>query len=142
MTLPPLFPLGGTLGLEGKNVNPAKTHLLKEYKHESPLLGCRFDPSGQFVFAGAQDNNVVRWNLDNGKKTLLISHKSWVRAVAFSAGSHAERGNQKLLFSGDYAGRILAWPVDGEQPRPIRTIEGHRGFVRALAVSPDGTMLA
>ncbi len=142
MTLPPLFPLGGTLGLSGKIVNPAKTHLLKEYKHDSPLLGCRFDPSGQFVFAGAQDNNVVRWNLDNGKKTLLIGHKSWVRAVAFSAGSHAPRGNQKLLFSGDYAGRILAWPMDGDQPRPIRTIEGHRGWVRALAVSPDGTMLA
>ena len=35
-------------------IDPTKTHLLKEYKHTSPLLGCRFDPSGQFVFAGAR----------------------------------------------------------------------------------------
>jgi len=123
-------------------IDPAKTHLLKEYKHDSPLLGCRFDPSGQFVFAGAQDNNVVRWHLDSGKKVVLTGHKSWIRALAFAAGPHAERGDQKLLFSGDYVGRILAWPVDGDQPRPIRILEGHRGWVRALAVSPDGALLA
>jgi WD40 repeat protein len=135
MTLPPVFPVTGVPGLKDKIVNPTKTHLLKEYKHDSPLLGCRFDPSGQFVFAGAQDNSVVRWHLDSGKKTLLTSHKSWVRALAFAA-------KEKLLFSGDYAGRILAWPADDEQPKPVRTLEAHRGWVRALAASPDGTMLA
>ncbi|HZV06020.1 MAG TPA: WD40 repeat domain-containing protein [Gemmataceae bacterium] len=116
-------------------IDPAKTHLLKDYKHGSPLFGCRFDPSGQFVFAGAQDNNIVRWNLDNGKKTLLTGHKSWVRALAFAA-------KEKLLFTGDYAGRILAWPAGDDAPKPARTIEAHRGWVRALAVSPDGKMLA
>jgi WD40 repeat protein len=135
MTLLPGFPVAGAPGLWDKIVNPTKTHLLKEYKHDSPLLGCRFDPSGQFVFAGAQDNNIVRWRLDNGKKTLLTGHKSWVRALAFAA-------KDKLLFSGDYAGRILAWPTDAEEPKPISTPEGHRGWVRALATSPDGAMLA
>lgn len=138
MTLPPALPVAGVSGLWDKIINPTKTHLLKEYKHDSPLLGCRFDPSGQFVFAGAQDNNVVRWRLDNGKKTLLTGHKSWVRALAFTTG----RGGQKLLFSGDYAGRILAWPTDAEQPKPLRTLEAHRSWVRAVAVSRDGTMLA
>jgi WD40 repeat protein len=123
-------------------IDAAKTHLLKEYKHGSPLLGCRFDPSGQYVFAGAQDNNVVRWHLDSGKKTLLSGHKSWVRALAFAADSHAERGNQKLLISGDYAGRILVWPMDAETPKPARTLDAHRGWIRALAVSPDGQTLA
>ena len=83
-------------------IDPAKTHPLKDYKHDSPLLGCRFDPSGQYVFAGAQDNNVVRWHLESGKKTLLTGHKSWVRALAFPA-------KERILFSADYAGRILAW---------------------------------
>jgi WD40 repeat protein len=116
-------------------IDPTKTHVLKEYKHTSPLLGCRFDPSGQFVFAGCQDNNVVRWHLESGKKTLLAGHKSWMRALAFAA-------KEKLLFSGDYTGRVLAWPADADEPKPVRTIEAHRGWVRALAISPDGKTLA
>lgn len=135
MIIPPMLPVAGASGFWSKIVDPAKTHMLKEYKHDSPLLGCRFDPSGRFVFAGAQDNNVVRWDLDNGKKTLLTGHKSWVRAVAFAA-------TEKVVFTGDYAGRILVWPTDAGTPKPIRTLEAHRGWVRALAVNRDGTMFA
>jgi WD40 repeat protein len=116
-------------------IDPAKTHLVKEYKHTSPLIGCRFDPSGKFVFAGAQDNCMIRWDLESGKKTALDGHKSWVRALAFAA-------KEKLLFSGDWAGRVLAWSVDTEQPKPVRALEAHRGWVRALAISPDGKTLA
>jgi|SRR5579875_245234 WD40 repeat protein len=136
------------------HIDPAKTHLLKEYKHDSPLLGCRFDPSGQFVFAGAQDNNVIRWHLDSGKKTLLTGHKSWVRALAFAQrrgeekkGKEGEKRTSQssspcLLFSADYAGRILAWPSSAEGPKPAHTLEAHHGWVRALAVSPNGSRLA
>jgi WD40 repeat protein len=117
------------------NLDPAKTHPLKEYKHDSPLLGCRFDPSGPFVFAGAQDNKVIRWHLDSGKKTLLTGHQSWVRALAFA-------GKEKLLFSGDYTGRVLVWSRASDEPKPVRTLEAHRGWIRALAVSPEGGTLA
>jgi WD40 repeat protein len=185
-------------------IDPAKTHMVKEYKHTSPLVGCRFDPSGQFVFAGAQDNAVVRWRLDDGKATPLVGHKSWVRALAFSPPSPppqpsptrgegekqppsggekgvgekrpspppAEKdrekkpspaqtgekagqskpppplwgrggvGGERLLFSGDYAGRVLVWRADADKPEPIRTLDAHRGWVRALALSPDGKTLA
>ena len=115
--------------------DPARTRQVQELKHTSPLLGCRFDPSGHFVFAGAQGNTVVRWHLATGRKTLLAGHRSWVRALAFAA-----RG--KLLFSADYAGRVLVWPVEGDSSGPRATIEAHKGWVRALAVSPDGRLLA
>jgi WD40 repeat protein len=116
-------------------IDATKTHLLKDYKHNRALVGCRFDPSGAFAFAGAEDNNVIRWQLDTGKKTLLTGHKSWIRGLAFAA-------KQKLLFSGDYAGRVLVWSSDASEPKPTQTIEAHRGWVRALAVSPDGKTLA
>jgi WD40 repeat protein len=122
-------------GAPTPKIEAAKTHLVKEYKHDSPLMGCRFDPSGQFVFAGAQDNNVIRWDLDSGKKTVLTGHKSWIRALAFAAGS-------QILYSADYAGRILAWLAGAAEPMPAYVLEAHRGWVRALAVSPDGKMLA
>jgi WD40 repeat protein len=116
-------------------VDPAQAHLVQELKHPSPLLGCRFDPSGEFIFAGAQDNAVVRWHLPDGKKTVLAGHKSWVRALAFAV-------KDKLLFSASYDGKVLAWPLEAETPAPVRTLEAHKGWVRALAVSPDGRTLA
>jgi WD40 repeat protein len=116
-------------------VDPAQTRLVQELKHTSPLLGCRFDPTGQYVFAGAQDNAVLRWHLAGGKKTVLAGHKSWVRGLAFAP-------KDKLVFSADYAGRVLAWPAEADTPAPQRTLEAHKGWVRALAVSPDGKLLA
>jgi len=116
-------------------VDPAKTKLLKEFKHTAPLIGCRFDPTGQYVFAGAQDNGVHRWDLATGKKATLTGHKSWVRALAFDPGSTS-------LLSADWTGKILFWPLQGDNPSPRQSIEAHRGWVRALAVSPDGKTLA
>lgn len=113
---------------------PEQTYQTAELKHDSPLVGCRFDPSGRYVVAGAQDNNLLRWEVETGKKTVLAGHKSWVRALAFAA-------KERWLLSGDYQGRILVWPLDEESPAPLRTIEAHQGWVRALAVSPDGTAL-
>src|SRR5207302_2763624 len=73
--------------------------------------------------------------LATGKRTALVGHKSWVRGLAFAAGA-------KLLFAGDYTGRVLGWPVESDKPAPVRTLQAHKGWVRALAVSPDGRLLA
>jgi WD40 repeat protein len=116
-------------------IDPIQVRMTQELKHASPLVGCRFDPTGRFVFAGAQDNTVQRWELSGGKKTALVGHTSWVRALAFAP-------KEKLLFSGDWAGRVLVWPAEADAPAPLRTLQAHKGWVRALAVSPDGTTLA
>lgn len=115
--------------------DPTRAQLTAQLKHGRPLIGCRFDPSGEFVFAGGDDNGVHRWHLASGKKTTLEGHKSWVRGLAFAA-------NARLLFSGDWAGRIIAWPVADEAPAPKWNLAAHKGWVRALAVSPDGGTLA
>jgi WD40 repeat protein len=120
---------------EPVKIDPAQTHLLMQVKHTSPLIGCRIDPSGEFVFAGAQDNSIVRLHLTSGKKVQLLGHKSWVRALAFAA-------KEKLLFSADWAGRMIAWPISGDSPAAKWNISAHKGWARALAVSPDGKTLA
>jgi WD40 repeat protein len=116
-------------------IDPARTRMVQELRHNSPLLGCRFDPSGRFVFAGAQDNTIQRWELAGGQRVSLEGHRSWVRALAFQAA------DRKLL-SGDYAGRVLIWSLDAATPSPDRTIDAHRGWVRAIAVSPNGQQFA
>src|SRR5262249_44691786 len=90
-------------------VEPTQVRLIQELKHASPLLGCRFDTSGTFVFAGAQDNGIQRWELAGGKKTTLAGHESWVRGLVSVPKS-------KLLISGDYHGRVLWWTADTPAP--------------------------
>jgi WD40 repeat protein len=116
-------------------VDPKQVRQVQELKHASPLIGCRFDPTGRFVFAGAQDSTVVRWEMSTGKKTALAGHKSWVRGLAFQPQT-------KTLFTAGYDGRILCWPVEADAPTPTRALDAHHGWVRAVAVSPDGKLLA
>jgi WD40 repeat protein len=132
----PLPPLPSRSG-----VDPARTRMVQELRHDSPLLSCRFDPSGRFVLAGAQDNTIQRWELAGGRKVSLQGHRSWIRALAFSPINGQPQANGRL-YSGDYAGRVLVWPLDADAPTPERTIAAHRGWVRAVAVSPDGRLLA
>ena len=96
---------------------------------------CRFDPSGQFVFATAYDNTIQRWHLASGKATPLAGHDSWVRTLAFHPSG-------STLYSGGYDGRVIWWEATAEAPQPLRTIEAHQGWVRTVAVSPDGKLLA
>jgi WD40 repeat protein len=115
-------------------LDPAKTKMSKEFKHNSPLVGCRFDPTGKFVFVAAQDNSIQRWEIASGKKTAFEGHKSWVRGLAFT-------NDGKTLFSADWTGKIIAWPADADKAEPRQTIPAHTGWARALSVSPDGKTL-
>ncbi len=116
-------------------IDPAQARQAQEFKHDSPLVSCRIDPTGSFVFAGAQDSTVQRWDLKEGKKTPLAGHRSWVRALA----CHPK---EKVLFTAGYEGKVIAWPVDAAEPKPLFEVDAHKGWVRALAVSPDGKLLA
>jgi WD40 repeat protein len=115
--------------------DPAQTHAGPQWKHSRPLTACRFDPTGKYVFTGAEDNLVVRWEIAGGTPTPLAAHDSWVRALAVSADG-------QTLFSGGYDGRIFWWPAAAEKPEPIRKADAHAGWVRAIALSPSGEQLA
>lgn len=112
--------------------DPAKTHVAKTFTHTSPLISCRFDPTGKFVFAGSEDSRVSRWEIETGKKLEFVGQESWVRSLAFNATG-------ELLVTGGYDGRLLWWSANTteESPKPQRKIDAHKGFIRAIAVSPD-----
>lgn len=142
----------------------------REFKHASPLVGCRFDPSGRYLFATAQDNTVQRFDTVTGARTALSGHASWARGMSFvsvapsqaaverAAGvMDASRGALGLgaasrfpvppaapftLVSADYHGKLVWWDGAATTPTPVRTVEAHAGWCRAVAMSPDGRTLA
>ena len=61
--------------------DPSKAHVAKDLVHGRPLISCRFDPKGRYVFAGSEDTNVLRWDLASGAKTVLEGHESWPFAL-------------------------------------------------------------
>jgi WD40 repeat protein len=148
--------------------DPTKARVEFDFKHASPLVGVRFDPSGRFLFASAQDNAVLRFDLLTGEKATLAGHESWVRGMAFVGGGGADevaawekkraalpavagfgavafpkpKPHPFALVSGDYGGKLIWWPGDADAPKPLRTVAAHDGWVRAVAVSADGKMVA
>lgn len=120
---------------EGPQIDPTKTHVALEFKHDRPLIACRFDPAGRYVFFGAEDNLVHRFDLKTKAVTPLAAHDSWVRALGSSPSGD-------VLYSGGYDGRLVWWPVAEEKPQPIRSLDAHQGWLRALAVGPDGSRVA
>lgn len=117
------------------NADPTQVHEAAKWKHDRPLTACRFDPSGKYVFTGAEDFFVTRWDLADGKPTKFAGHESWVRAIAFSLDG-------QTVVTGGYDGRLIWWPATAATTEPIRKIDAHAGWIRALAVSPDGKKLA
>src|SRR5262249_15931361 len=80
--------------------DPAATRLVPTITHDRPPMACRFDADGDFLFAGAQDNNLHRWDLFTSSAAHIGGHKSWIRAMGLLAGSTREpfpRGHARQL---------------------------------------------
>ncbi len=110
------------------------THVWAEWKYTSPLICCRFDPLGRYVFSSAEDNHVQRWEFPSGKLTTLAAHDSWVRDIVFLPD-----GETVVTVGSDE--QMIFWPVNAEQPEPIRKLQAHKGWIRCIDVSPDGQTL-
>jgi WD40 repeat protein len=120
---------------ETPTADPKLTHVAKQWQHESPLISCRFEPLGRYLFTTAEDYQIQRWDLQSGAKVAFDGHDSWTRAIAFLPDGEA-------AITGGYDGRIVWWPTSAERPEPVRHVDAHTGWVNWLSVSPDGKLLA
>ena len=79
-----------------------QTHTAHDLEVGSPLISCRFDPTGSFVFAGAQDFRV--WRVPVGRVRLGYQggwDGGWLVGCLDADGSHArllEKSADGILF--------------------------------------------
>ena len=116
-------------------IDPKNTHVAHEFEHTSPFVCCRLDPQGRYVFGGAEDNTIQRWEIATGKKTEFKLHDSWVFSLTLLPDG-------ETLISGGGDGRIVWWSAAAEKPEPIRVVDGHHLWIKFLATSPDGKLIA
>ena len=87
------------------SADPTAAHVVQQWKYEhSPLIACRFDPTGRYLFVGSQDFRVLRLNLQTGQFTPLEGHDSWVRAIGFT-DAWPPLLDRRLRWSSDRMGR-------------------------------------
>jgi WD40 repeat protein len=116
--------------------DPAATRLVQTITHDRPLLACRFDPAGDYLFAGAEDNCFHRWDLYTTSAVHPKVHKSWLGTLAVVPPAGAQ------VVTGGHEGKLTWWNGLDLIPPALRTIDAHKGYIRAVAVSPDGQLLA
>jgi WD40 repeat protein len=108
---------------------------------EPQVRGARFSPCGKVLVAGGFDARVRRWNFaasdEPPEMPPLDGHHAWIDGLAFKAEG-------ELLFTADSWGQIACWAgYTQDQPAAKwRSETAHDGWIRDLAVSPDGKLLA
>ncbi len=120
-------------------IDPAQAHELVSHKHDRALVSCDWEPTGRWIVFGAEDSAVHRLAADASAALVLPGvgpavHDSWVWALG-----HAPDGSR--AFTGGYDGRLGAWPL-GEPGPAAWLIEAHAGWIRGVAISPDGATIA
>jgi len=122
--------------------DPKLAHVALELAADARgLMACRFDPTGKYLFATAEDRSIYRWDLaaaakePKSKPTAFSAHESWMFDLAVTAD-----GQTLISAGGD--DQLIWWPAAADAPAPIRKVKAHEGWIRSIALSPDGKQLA
>ncbi len=115
--------------------DPKQAKVIHQWKGPSPLIACCFDPHDKFVVAAAENRQVLRWTIPDGKLDAWDGHESWPRCLAASS-------TRPIVVSGGSDDLLIWWDTDSSPAKPIRKLEAHKGWIRSVAVSSDGNLLA
>ena len=111
--------------------------------HTGRIYSMAFLADSDRLITGSADQTLRLWETSTGQCLHIFEgHSRYVFSVAVSPVSLRLQGieNQALIASGSDDQTIRLWNVD--TGACLRVLEGHRGWVQAIAFSPDGSLLA
>jgi guanine nucleotide-binding protein subunit beta-2-like 1 protein len=117
--------------------------------HQKDVLSVAFSADNRQIVSGSRDRSIKLWNTlgvckytiavadaDGSKKGPEEAHRDWVSCVRFSPA-----GAQPLIVSAGWDKLVKVWTFS--QWIKLRTnLIGHKGYVNAVTVSPDGSLCA
>ncbi len=108
-------------------------------KYERQLWQARYTPCGRFLIACGYDAAIQRWDLAADEPQLMKSltgHNGWVQDMDFLP-------EKQQLLTADSWGQHACWSYSEVESKRVWSLpEAHDGWIRALAVSPDGQTVA
>ncbi len=112
---------------------------LQVVESERQMVGAKFSPCGKSMVSGGYDGLLHRWDLTQEKivtQEPITGHHGWLQGCDFHP-------SQPRVFSGDSWGRLACHDYLQPAPEPVWAVKtAHDGWLRDLAVSPDGNLVA
>ncbi len=115
------------------SVNPEKIKVVKQLARPDIVFAVARNPGGGPLYCGGSDFTVYELDIDQPKAQAreLGRHDSYVTSLAL-AGS--------TLISGGYDGCLIWWNIESRSQ--VRKVNAHGKWIRGLAATPDGTVVA
>lgn len=102
-------------------------------EHESPVQSAAFSQDGQLALSGAEDGNLILWEIGSGNVLQTYSgHSAAIMDVVFSP-------DETTTFTASADGTIRQWDI--ESGETLMTFQGHLGEVVALDINADGSRI-
>lgn len=105
--------------------------------HTKDVLSVAFSPDNRQIVSGGRDCRLKMWNVKGDCMFTMDkdAHTDWVTCVRFSPTLSAP-----LIVSGSCDNQVKVWSLS--EFRCLSTLQGHKGSVNTVTVSPDGSLCA
>ncbi|KAJ4462998.1 putative guanine nucleotide-binding protein [Paratrimastix pyriformis] len=103
--------------------------------HQGDVLCVAFSPDNRQIVSGARDKTIKLWNTLGECKYTIQECTEWVTSAKFSP-----RPDDTCLVTAGYDRLVRVWDKNTCQLKTA--LEGHTGYINAVAISPDGSLCA